>query len=153
MVYKWKTGYHNKIPASVAGEVLTKLSEEGRLTARDLVEESRPETAPLHSAFEWDDTEAAERWREQQGRNLIGAIVIQREEQKDAQPVRAFFVVEPTSSNYESVTVIMRDEDLRKKLFENAKKELAAFRAKYRSLQEFAKLFGEIDKFMEEVNE
>ena len=149
MIYKWKSGYHNKVPADIAGEVLNQLSAEDRLTAKDLVEVSRPDDAPLHNAFEWDDTEAAERWREQQGRILINSIVIQAEEKEEAEPVRAFFVIESNSSNYEPVTVIMRDEDKRKKLFDVAKRELSAFKAKYRALEQFEALFKEIDKILE----
>ena len=149
MIYKWKTGYYSKIPAAVAGEVMNQLSSENRLTARDLVDVSRPEDAPLHGAFEWDDTEAAERWREQQGRVLIGSIVIQVEDKKDSEPVRAFFAIEQKSSNYQPVATIMRNEDMRQKLYETAKRELASFRTKYRALQEFEKLFSEIDRILE----
>lgn len=149
MIYKWKTGYHSKIPAKVAGEIMNQLSEEGRLTAKDLVDVSRPEDAPLHKAFEWNDTEAAERWREQQGRNLINSIVIQVEGQEHIQPVRAFFIVDQGTSHYEPVTAIMRNEDMRNKLLTTAKRELAAFRAKYKTLEEFGALFAEIDRALE----
>lgn len=149
MIYKWKTGYQNKVSADVAGAVMDQLSKENRLSARTLVDISRPEDAPLHNAFEWDDTEAAERWREQQGRVLINSIVIQAEERPEVQPVRAFFVVEQKTGNYEPVTTILRDEDKRMKLLESAKRELAAFKAKYNSLIEFEKLFNEIDRVLE----
>ena len=149
MIYKWKTGYKNKVSADVAGAVMDQLSKENRLSARTLVDISRPEDAPLHNAFEWDDTEAAERWREQQGRVLINSIVIQAEEHPEVQPVRAFFVVEQKTGNYELVTTILRDEDKRMKLLESAKRELAAFKAKYNSLIEFEKLFNEIDRVLE----
>jgi hypothetical protein len=148
MIYKWKTGYHSKVPADIAGRVFDQLSSENCLTAKKLVEVSRPEDAPLHNAFEWNDTEAAERWREQQGRVMISSIVIQAEK-KECEPVRAFFVIEHNSSNYEPITTIMRNEDMREKLYETAKRELNAFRAKYNSIKEFEALFREIDKIME----
>lgn len=151
MIYKWKTGYHSKVSAEIAGEVLDRLSNENRLTAKDLVDISRPEDAPLHNAFEWNDSEAAERWREQQGRMMINSIVVQTEETKEREPVRAFFVIESGSSNYEPIMTIMRNEDKRQKLFETARRELAAFKAKYKALQEFEKLFAEIDKILEVV--
>lgn len=151
MIYKWKTGYQNKVSADTAGEVMEQLSRENRLSAKTLVDVSRPEDAPLHNAFEWDDTEAAERWREQQGRVLINSIVIQAEDHPEVQPVRAFFVVEQKTGNYEPLTTIMRNEDKRQKLLETAKKELATFKAKYRSLTELDSLFSEIDKVLEVV--
>lgn len=149
MIYKWKTGYQNKVSADVAGAVMDQLSKENRLSARTLVDISRPEDAPLHNAFEWDDTEAAERWREQQGRVLINSIVIQAEEHPEVQQVRAFFVVEQKTGNYEPVTTILRDEDKRMKLLEAAKRELAVFKAKYNSLMELEQLFNEIDRVLE----
>lgn len=49
MVYKWKMPGLYDIPAQAAGEELDRIYEEkGELQARDVVNESRPETAPLH---------------------------------------------------------------------------------------------------------
>lgn len=47
----------------------------GILVAEDVVEEARPCDNLLHKYFEWDDTEAARKWRLVQARNLINVCV------------------------------------------------------------------------------
>ena len=148
MVYQWKTGTVFKVEAAVAAEVMNKLAEENKLSAKELVEVSRPENAPLHNEFEWDNTVAAEKWREQQGRTMIGAIVTIVEDMAQQEPVRVrvYHHIEPNQPNYEPITAIVKQEDRMEMLFKNAMKELAAFKAKYSGIQAFSKLFSVIDE-------
>jgi hypothetical protein len=60
--------------AAVELERIRKVHKE--LRAADVVEAARPEDAPLHPAFTWDDGAAAERWRRLEARTLIRAIVV-----------------------------------------------------------------------------
>ena len=64
MVYQWKSGSRIKGNAQESGELFEQLSktEEG-LTARTLLEANRPESAPLHNDYEWNNDIAAEEWR------------------------------------------------------------------------------------------
>lgn len=145
MIYKWAEGTRapKGISAQIAGEVCSELSEKGELTAENLVEVSRPEDAPLHNAFEWDDAEAAEKWREQQARVIISHIVIKSEEVK---PVRAFFNITSLGNNYEKFEVLISQEDKKAELLAQAKRELQTFRRKYDTLKELSGIFKEIDK-------
>ena len=143
MVFKWKQGAHQKVSAQVAGEMCAALEKEGRLTAQTLVEVNRPEDAPLHKAFEWDDTEAAERWREHQARNIIHSITVVREEQE---PVRAFFNIVTTAPQYESIETIVQTEDKYAALMKMALRELIAFKKKYEQLKELAPVFDAIEE-------
>jgi len=144
MVYKWKPGSHHKVSAQIAGEVCKSLEEEGRLTAADLVEESRPEDAPLHEEFEWDDSIAAEEYRKQQARVLIATVV--EVVSPEIVPTRAFFNIVHQEANYESINVIIQDEDKRKALLNKAIRELRAFEIKYSTLLELCDVFDAIDK-------
>lgn len=51
---------------------------DGELRASKVLDEARPAEAPLHPAFEWDNTKAAEEFRLHQARNLIKAVTIIR---------------------------------------------------------------------------
>ena len=55
--YEFRNGAHIKgVTADQAGDELARIYvEKGELTAPLVVDESRPEEAPLHPAFEWDD--------------------------------------------------------------------------------------------------
>ena len=50
----------------------------GGVTAKRLVEASRPVDAPLHNKFIWDNSVAAERYRESQALQLIASVRIDR---------------------------------------------------------------------------
>lgn len=151
MVYRFKTGFRANVSAETAGQVCERLAQQNRLTGRDLVEESRPESAPLHRYFEWDDTKAAELYRERQGRDLIAHIIIVRDDEnaetKDAQIVRAFYNVDETPK-YHPVQQIITDETLHQKLLERAKAELLVFKEKYKTILELEKIINEINAFL-----
>lgn len=54
---------------------LTKLNK-GTLTPKAVVEDARDPDSPLHEHFDWDDTSAAERYREEQARGLIRQVKV-----------------------------------------------------------------------------
>ena len=145
MVYKWKTGSQHKVPAAVAGAEMDRLTEEGRLTPSDLVEDSRPEDAPLHAEFEWDDSIAAEKYREDQARAIIRHLTVQIEANNEQYQVRQYFIVQKESNEYEPIQLILKDEDKTAMLLDQAKRELQAFKAKYACLKELAAVIKAID--------
>lgn len=145
MVYEWKTGSRHKVSAAVAAEVMDRLAEEDRLNAQELVEESRPEDAPLHQEFEWDDTIAAEKYREEQAGALIRHLTVKIEANNQEYPTRQYFMVQKEMNTYEPIHVILRDEDKTAMLLEQAKREMQAFKAKYAGLKELAAVISAID--------
>lgn len=145
MVYKWKTGSQHKVSASVAGAEMERLREEGRLTASDLVDDSRPDDAPLHAEFEWDDSVAAELFREDQARAMIRHLTVQIEANNEKYQVRQYFIVQKESKTYEPVQLIIQDKDKMAMLLDQAKRELQAFKAKYACLKELAAVIKAID--------
>jgi hypothetical protein len=63
------------VDAQTAGEELDRIRQEhGTLEPGTVVDESRPEEAPLHPAFEWCDPKAAELYREHQATHLIKQV-------------------------------------------------------------------------------
>lgn len=143
MVYKFKSGSHIKADPQLAGAMLERLEAENNLTAKALVDANRPEDAPLHNEFEWNDSIAAEAYRENQARHIINCIEIVREEKE---PVRAFFSISRAESEYHHVDAIMKEEDKRQALLKQALSELVSFERKYRQLEELAAVFAAIDE-------
>lgn len=142
MVYKWKDAARLKTDAQTAGEICEKLEKNGGLTAKRLVDESRPEDAPLHKEFEWNDATAAEAYREEQARYIIRSLIVQPEETKN-EVVRAFF---PTAEHkvFESLPVILSDAKKTNALIDVALRELKAFELKYSTLSQLAPVFEAI---------
>ena len=154
MVYQFKTGFRVNVSAEEAGQVCERLAKEHRLTGRDIVEESRPENAPLHRYFEWNDSKAAELYRERQGRDLIAHIVIVPDEkisepEKEIIYVRAFHNVDSTPE-YHPIQRILSNEDLHQKLLEAARRDMLIFKEKYKTLMEVQTIIAAIDENLKE---
>lgn len=143
MVYQWKKAAYIKADANVAGQMCEQLERTVGLTAQNLLDANRPEDAPLHSEFEWNDSEAAELYREQQARHIINCLCIKAEEGTE-EPVRAFFRV--SKPEYESLSVILSNAEKHSSLLDMAYKELKAFRTKYNTLKQLQPVFDAIEE-------
>lgn len=162
-MYAWKVGSMHVVDAEAAGRALEDMvARHGFLTPRLVVEESRPETAPLHDEFEWDDAVAAEKYREEQARYIIRSVVVEMPNREETF-VRAFVsvmpgVTEETNNEdeeegaaekatpvYVRTVDALADAPLRKQVLERALKELEAWQRRYADLQEFAALFQSIE--------
>ena len=141
MVFEWKPGSRFKVDANTAGAVCEQLELAGNLSAKSLLDASRPEDAPLHSEFEWNDSIAAEKYREDQARCIIRHLVVRLDEKPD-EPVRGFFRIEQGGQrSYTNVKTILMQRDLRADLIQQALEELASFQRKYGSLIELEAVF------------
>ena len=130
--------------------MLENLERTVELTPKTLLNASRPESAPLHNEFEWDDGIAAEHYREDQARHIIRAVVVKQEGSDE--PTRAFFCLsggDKPRTPYLSVSRILTSETLRERLRQTALKELMSFKNKYQKLDELACVFEAIDRFAE----
>lgn len=143
MVYSWKLPGLYAVSAQAAGEELQRIyTERGRMDAQDIVEESRPESAPLHPCFEWDDAVAAEKYRCHQARQIVCSIIVQQDA-GEAEPVtvRAFVNVEET---YRPISVVVNSEEQMDELLTTALSELKSFERKYATLSKLRPVFEAI---------
>lgn len=149
----WVKGSRFKVSAEVAKSVMDQLASKGRLSPAELVEVSRPDDSPLHNEFEWDDSIAAEKWREQTGRVMIASISVTVDDEEQSPPVRAYFNIERTSHEYIPTEVIMSDESKKERLLNIAKRELTSFKAKYQTLAELAGVIHAINEVIGDQTE
>lgn len=139
MIYKWKVDNLYKVPAKDAGEELNRIYQKrGKMDASDIVDESRPEDAVLHTCFEWCDPIAAEKYREHQARGICTCLITVSEP-ANSEPieVRTFVHVQKT---YQPMAVVINDNDAMAELEAAALRELRAFETKNRILQDRPKL-------------
>jgi quinol monooxygenase YgiN len=89
--YAWKnerTAAFYHATAEQAHEAFEEIRRrDGKLTPAAVVDSARPEESVLHEDFEWRDDVAAEKYRQGQARQMVGAVRIIREERP---PVRAY---------------------------------------------------------------
>lgn len=160
MEIKLRKGVHVKSKAAVIYSELERVRElgDGDISLQTLVDESKPKDAALHVEFDWHGATAANKWRLIQGRKLVQSIqiihvdsaptrvyesvrVVEVEQGKSAKPKRVFRTVQD----------IMSDPVTRGELLAQAFREGAAFRRRFRGLQELAKVFAALDEVLLEV--
>ena len=138
-------------------EEIQKIYDEDKLTATEVVNTAKDENNPLHSCFEWDDTVAGEKYREQQARQLINqfTVIIEEVEVPKFESVRVNVYDNPQEyeRKYKSVEDIQRNEFFRKQMIETAIRELITWKKKYNLYAgEFQSVFEIIEELNQELN-
>jgi hypothetical protein len=139
----WKSGCRISADAQkVADEIL---AIGNSATTAQILDKARDEQTELHKCFDWDDAEAAEKWRLQQARHIVCNLVIKEKSDTPRPEVRVFFKTD-ADNGYKPTVLIMQDKDEYRKLLDRALAELTSFRAKYKTLVELDGVFDAIDK-------
>lgn len=152
--FKWKAGSQFKVKAQVAVEAIENLQRTlGRetITAKELLDDARDVNAPLHCCFEWDDTIAAEKYREWQARHLIHSIEVVITKSDHPVTVRQYLNIKPVGAREEGafapIQVILKNPTLREQALSNALSELHSFQKRYAAYEELTGVFDAIDSF------
>lgn len=142
---EWKRNMSVKPDVAYAElERIRKKNKDGALVPAEVVAESRDENAVLHKLFEWDDTKAAEAYRETQAMFIIRNLAVTDDE---LGPTTRQYV-STASNTYRPIMTVLSDAEMRGNLLEAARSELRAFQAKYRHLEELAKLMEDITEIL-----
>ena len=157
--YKYRINGLQKVSAEVTGAVCKDLiDKEGAVTPQRLVEVSKPKDAPLHDEFEWNNTIAAQKYREEQARQIIKNIVIIEVKEEEAQPKavkcwvnsdRAFVPTDEGAHRYVTINAALNDTSWRDNLLKAARRDMLSFIAKYKRLTELGKIISDITDFLE----
>lgn len=153
MVYKWKDGSRFRLPAQVVGEELERIgaANDGQVAPAEVVEAARPEEAPLHVCFEWDDEVAAELYREDQARAIIRSVVFVERIGEDDPPrvVQAYVHVDTCGGDacYLPTAIVMSDAELRDQVLADALALLRGVQRRFEHLGELREVFDAIEAF------
>lgn len=146
MVYQWKPGTRWKTNPQIAGQRFADLVEEsdGVLTPEMIVEDARPVNSPLHDDFEWDDSAAADEWRQHTARMMIGSVVVvhtPEEKKEPTMPIRAFVNVRQESGRgYTTTARAVSDEELFSQLLDDTLRAINSYRMKLAAFKEYNKI-------------
>ena len=147
MEYGWRDGARNRrLKIATVAPVLERIeARHGALTPGAVVREASKKSSPLHTWFEWDDTEAARLFRLEQARDLIRSVTVTITGGDDEElTVRAFVHVSEDESEYENIASVMRTPEKKARLMEMARRDMAAFVQKYRDLEAVATVIAAI---------
>lgn len=93
----------------------------GILTPDIVVQDASDETSPLHTYFEWDDAEAAVKWRRAQARDLIRSIRVEVE-YEDVHIKTIGYIQDPDKDTnvqgYVPVAILRSDKDRARRALE-----------------------------------
>lgn len=131
---------------SVREELQAILDENGDLTPALVVDAARDEDHPLHDRFDWDDSDAAEKWRINQAAHLIRSVKVTREIAPDRViHVRAFIARHELGAEDESpvgsylpVQQVMESDILTSAWFRQLEREWKALKRRAGDCKEFA---------------
>lgn len=113
----------------------------GRLTPALVVEVARDPHHPLHQRFNWDDTTAADSWRQHQAHELIRSVRVvyrERTDTEDERSVRAFQAVRAdVAFNYVPTERVVEDPFLAKLVLSDMEREWRVLKRRYEAFREF----------------
>ena len=156
-VYEWKIKGFYKADAQKAGEFIASIEQKhGAIDPHVLVEESRSKKAPTHKCFTWDDTEAAEKFREGQARSLIKNIKVkfcQKSGEEEESKV-AFYSIKKAEGYtrdrkgkvYISAAKAQENPDYMEEILRDALSDMISFRRRYSEIKELSDVLESIDR-------
>ena len=171
--FQFREGCHLSGDAQAVGERLESIKLKAKILTPALVlKDASNIRSPLHGFFEWDDTEAAHKYRLDQAGHLVRSVVVTFEESEaqtdrqvrlegvDAVPVeqprmvRAFLPIKNDEGerSYVSTQQAMSDPDMRRQVLERAHSELDSVSRKWRELRELSDVFSALDRVGEIIH-
>lgn len=120
------------------GEALAALAAQnkGELTPPAVVEAARDKKHILHRHFEWDDAEAANRYRLDQARGLIRSIHAEDADAEDGHAPAYISISDKGGTSYRSLSDVKNSADLQAKVLAAAERDLLAFERRHRALED-----------------
>ena len=118
--------------------------EHGVINTETVVESASSPESPLHKYFEWDDTVAAQKFREHQAGVLIRRVCLAKDNENDKiVPFYVAVVKEDSASkkkSYETLIAVMHEESLKVQYLNQCKREVESVVAKYRRVSELPEI-------------
>lgn len=152
---RYAAGFSAKVKAEEAHAALEMVRETngGVLRPSDVVDAARPDDAPLHPAFTWDDADAAEKYRQDEARRLIRSVCVIDTSKPEAlpQPVYLHVKADNRGQQYLTTTEVMSNDEHRTRVLEQAMSQLRGWRKKYNELVALSPIFAAADEVEETI--
>jgi hypothetical protein len=137
MTYQFDPPIYDADPDRVREELEGLQSEDGVVNPEAIVQKARSPKSAMHAMFEWDDTEAAQKYRLMQAKQIFRIFVVETKvKQEDGTfDVVTHRVYEKAPKGYKPVLAMVDHPDEWEFLLTDVKGELSAARAKLITLQ------------------
>lgn len=137
-IFSWK-GLNYNADAQLVGEELEIIERNSKISAENVVEYAqRHKDSELYKCFDWDDTEAAKKWRLCQARNIICSISLEiKEEPKQTQRVYVSIKDKDTEERtFKNINEVLKNDKEYQQLVDKASRDLENCKNKYTNLLE-----------------
>ena len=150
-VVSWTAGYRARISATVAHNEIQKLEKRlGRYPQpKDILQAARKPKHPLHSAFDWDDAEAAQQYRLGQARGMIRSLRItvvhgQREE-------TTVTAVHVPRTGYRPIAEVAANPLMMNEVLKTVRSALRSWRERYARIQGATELLDALEEVLKKT--
>ena len=130
--------------------------QHGTLTPDLVVTDARDPESPLHADFEWEDSVAAERYRQAQARQLLASVEVLIRVNK-VKVATVAYVRDPDKApreqGYSSVAELREDKERAKAALQYELRRIAALLERARRLALALGLAKEVDSLLDEIEE
>jgi len=116
----------------------------GLLLPEIVVDEARPNSSPLHNYFTWDDSEAAEKYRLVEARELI-AVCVEYLGEENKTEERVFCSLSSDRAKkggYRVLVDVLKNVSKRQQLLDDALFEMNIFRKRFQRVRELVRVFS-----------
>lgn len=149
-------GHLNDEDAERIGTFLEEKFGDAPRTAADVVAAARPKRSPIHDDFEWDDSIAANKHREDQARLMLRSIQVILVNGVEREPTRAFHNValvedDGVRNAYVPAVIVWERPELGAQVKAGAKRELALWARRYKDYTELSSLVEKVNQLLLEV--
>ena len=131
----------------INSEVQRIYDRDGSVRPTTLVDESKPEEAPLHNHFEWNNDKAGEEYRLIQARKIIRVAVIKTKDDEEPERVvhvpRAVIVKGDKEGYYKPVSVVAQSVGEFQLALDEASRKLASAKQAVTALEKAASVRGD----------
>lgn len=153
MKYDWGM-IHSEVDAQVVGEHIEALIEKYKehLTNEEILADARSARSPLHKCFNWDDTDAAEKYRHRQAKRLLKHLVSKTANERKT---RAFVFVQMPgggAKSYIPLRSAMGRPELRDQLLDNAVKPLERWLKVYGDRTDMGSVKKRVEQLRRAIN-
>jgi hypothetical protein len=149
-VYKFAPGYCAPVPAQTIGETFERYKDErGEIDFDTLIEDQRPDGAPMHFCLPWDDAECGRQARLAVAKRLAVCYVVVKSAEmpaKEGKRVNVAIGTPLTGSHYVTMAVAMSDKEIRERLLARLESELRGVMERYKKAKEMAAFYEAIEK-------
>jgi hypothetical protein len=137
MTYQFDPPVYDADPDKVREELESLETPEGVIPPEAIVERARAKNSAMHGMFEWDDNEAAQKYRLMQAKQILRIFVVEtRIKQEDGTfDVIEHRVYEKAPEGYKRVLAMVNNPDEWEFLLTEVKGDLSAARRKLVTLE------------------